>query len=67
MRVAIGSDHAGFELKEILIAELNAWGDPIGGPGRYIRTFTAGVHSAAHTKKSGKTTAMMNIRPTPGH
>jgi len=29
MRVAIGSDHAGFELKEILIAELNAWGDEV--------------------------------------
>ena len=29
MRVAIGSDHAGFELKNILIEELEAWGDEV--------------------------------------
>lgn len=29
MRVAIGSDHAGFELKAILIEELKAWGDDV--------------------------------------
>jgi ribose 5-phosphate isomerase B len=29
MRVAIGSDHAGFELKGILIEELKAWGDDV--------------------------------------
>lgn len=29
MRVAIGSDHAGFELKQILIEELEAWGDEV--------------------------------------
>ncbi len=29
MRVAIGSDHAGFELKNILIEELKAWGDEV--------------------------------------
>ena len=29
MRVAIGSDHAGFELKQILIAELEALGDEV--------------------------------------
>ena len=29
MRVAIGSDHAGFELKQILVEELKAWGDEV--------------------------------------
>jgi ribose 5-phosphate isomerase B len=29
MRVAIGADHAGFELKQILIEELKSWGDEV--------------------------------------
>ena len=41
--------------------ELNAWGQPIGGPGRYVRTLTAGVHSVEHSTDTGKTNAQLKV------
>ena len=35
MRVAVGSDHAGFDLKEILKAELAAWGHDVADHGTH--------------------------------
>ena len=41
--------------------ELNAWGESVGGPGRYIRSFTAGIHSISHDSGKGDTSAQINL------
>lgn len=37
MRIAIGSDHAGFELKEIVVQALREWGHEVDDKGTYSK------------------------------